>query len=103
MHPNWYGVAKAFLLAHTASIEDALEEMRKAPMTGFYAYHLHLIWMYVSAGDMDAAMGHKGLLLKALPDAESHVLRLFETWCLSAPLQKQMTDALNDVGLDLTA
>lgn len=102
LHPNWYSIAKAVLLAHTASIHDALEEMRNAPMPGFYAYHLHLIWMHISAGNMQAALAEKDQLLAALPDAEAHILRHFEMWCLAETLVDEITGALRTVGLHLT-
>ena len=103
LHPNWYGVAKAILLAHTTSIDEALVEMHNAPMSGFYAFHLHLIWMHVGAGDMAAAMVEKDRLLDVLPNAEACILRHFETWCLADALVERITSALRKVGLHLTA
>jgi hypothetical protein len=86
-------------MTHNAT--EAIAEIEKAPMPGFYAFHQLLLWFQVEAGNMAAAMHEKERLLAVAPDVEKLVRRHFETWCVTDEFSNRVMSAFRKVGLQV--
>lgn len=100
--PEWYHTARAFGLLMTRSAQEAVAEMRLAPLPNAFFYHCHLLWFLVEAGDMDAAQAEKTQLLKVLPDFERVILRHVQAWCLHETMITRAVAAWRKAGLDIS-
>ncbi|WP_163025834.1 winged helix-turn-helix domain-containing tetratricopeptide repeat protein [Chachezhania antarctica] len=70
VHPGWYHFAHCWRLANAGRFEDALVEINRFPMPGFFWYHAHAAWFEVELGHMSAAREEAAAMLALYPTFE---------------------------------
>lgn len=99
LHPNWYHMPKAMFLMMNRGPEEAIAELEKNPMPGFFAFHYLLVWFHVEAGNMAAAEVEKGRLLKIAPDTAAFTKHYFDVICLCDDIADRAIAAFRKVDL----
>ncbi|SHF43707.1 TolB amino-terminal domain-containing protein [Litoreibacter ascidiaceicola] len=101
LHPSWYHMPKAMFLMMTTGADEAITELEKCPMPGFFAFHYLLVWFHVEAGDLDAAKVEKMRLLKVAPETETFARRYINAICLCDEIANRAISAFRKVDLHI--
>lgn len=101
VHPGWYRLARALRYGVTDNAEDAIIELKTAPMPGWFWYHACLAWFYAELGDEDDAVREVAHLLAAYPDFAENAHGELRLWCVHDELAAKMIGGWRNAGLPI--
>ncbi len=100
IHPGWYHFAHCWRLARAHRMQDALVEINRVPMPGFFWYHAHLAWFHAELGDLKQAREEAATMLALYPSFETYAHAELDLACYDA-LQDRALAAWRKAGLKI--
>ena len=101
-HPGWYRLLPGIHHALTGDYEDAVAELKSAPIPAWYWYHACLAWFFVELGNRADASKAVDELLAIYPSFAEHVQAELQIWCLHDAIAEGLVAGWRKAGLKIS-
>ena len=101
VHPGWYHFASACNHAMNGDPENAIVELKQAPMPGFFWYHALMACFAAEFGDAKSAADQVGELLSAHPDFDKRARDEIQVWSIHSGLADMLVAGWRKAGLKI--
>ena len=102
-HPGWYRLIPSCHHALNGDFEDAVSELKSAPIPGMIWYHANLVWFFAELGWKQDLAKELAALRQVFPDVERQVVKECDVWQLNDRLRGALIAGLRKAGLDVRA
>ncbi len=102
IHPGWYRIMPAVHHALAGDFEDAVLEMKSAPLPASYWYHANLAWFFAELGSIDEMKKAIGDLLAIYPHFGQVAQAECQIWCLHDALANALLTGWRKAGVEIS-
>ena len=102
IHPGWYRLLPATHHALAGDFEDAVFELKSAPIPALYWYHACLAWFFAELGNRAEASKAVDELLTIYPSFAEHAQAECQIWCLHVALAEGLVAGWRKAGLEIS-
>ena len=101
VHPGWYRLMPALQHALAGDFDDAINELRSAPMPGMYWYHACLAWYLAELGRETERAAELDRLSEIYPQFAEHAQAECRIWCMDKTLEDGLIGGLQKAGMEI--